>query len=107
MIILITWADLGVRRINVHFAKRVSGRKMYGGQNQVIPLKLISVGVLPLIFAYAFMAFPKHHHPAAGRLGIKHRRVVGAEHVFHVRRIPGRHGAADLRVHVLLYVHLL
>jgi preprotein translocase subunit SecY len=58
MIIVITWADLGVRRINVHFAKRVSGRKMYGGQNQVIPLKLISVGVLPLIFAYAFMAFP-------------------------------------------------
>jgi preprotein translocase subunit SecY len=58
MIILITWADLGVRRINVHFAKRVSGRKMYGGQNQVIPLKLISVGVLPLIFAYSFMAFP-------------------------------------------------
>ncbi|MBN1778064.1 MAG: preprotein translocase subunit SecY, partial [Clostridiales bacterium] len=58
MIIIITWADLGVRRINVHFAKRVSGRKMYGGQNQVIPLKLISVGVLPLIFAYSFMAFP-------------------------------------------------
>ena len=58
MIVLITWADLGVRRINVHFAKRVSGRKMYGGQNQVIPLKLISVGVLPLIFAYSFMAFP-------------------------------------------------
>jgi preprotein translocase subunit SecY len=58
MIIVITWADLGVRRINVHFAKRVSGRKMYGGQNQIIPLKLISVGVLPLIFAYSFMAFP-------------------------------------------------
>ncbi len=58
MIVVITWADLGVRRINVHFAKRVSGRKMYGGQNQVIPLKLISVGVLPLIFAYSFMAFP-------------------------------------------------
>ncbi len=58
MIIIITWADLGVRRINVHFAKRVAGRKMYGGQHQVIPLKLISVGVLPLIFAYSFMAFP-------------------------------------------------
>ena len=58
MIIIITWADMGVRRINVHFAKRVSGRKMYGGQNSVIPLKVISVGVLPLIFAYSFMAFP-------------------------------------------------
>ncbi|MEA4998580.1 MAG: preprotein translocase subunit SecY [Candidatus Limiplasma sp.] len=58
MIVLITWVDLGVRRINVHFAKRVTGRKMYGGQNSVIPLKVISVGVLPLIFAYSFMAFP-------------------------------------------------
>ena len=58
MIIIITWADMGVRRINVHFAKRVTGRKMYGGQNSVIPLKVISVGVLPLIFAYSFMAFP-------------------------------------------------
>ena len=58
MIIVITWADMGVRRINVHFAKRVTGRKMYGGQNSVIPLKVIAVGVLPLIFAYSFMAFP-------------------------------------------------
>ena len=58
MIIVITWVDLGVRRIHVHFAKRVTGRKMYGGQNSVIPLKVVSVGVLPLIFAYSFMAFP-------------------------------------------------
>ena len=58
MIVLVTFVDLGVRRINVHFAKRVSGRKMYGGQNSVIPMKVVSVGVLPLIFAYSFMAFP-------------------------------------------------
>jgi preprotein translocase subunit SecY len=58
MIIVITWVDLGVRRLNVHFAKRVTGRKMYGGQNSIIPLKVVSVGVLPLIFAYSFMAFP-------------------------------------------------
>ncbi len=58
MTAIITWADMGVRRINVHFAKRVTGRKMYGGQNSIIPLKVIAVGVLPLIFAYSFMAFP-------------------------------------------------
>lgn len=58
MIVLVTFVDLGVRRINVNFAKRVSGRKMFGGQNSVIPLKVVSVGVLPLIFAYSFMAFP-------------------------------------------------
>ena len=58
MIVVVTFVDLGVRRINVQFAKRVSGRKMYGGQNSVIPMKVVSVGVLPLIFAYSFMAFP-------------------------------------------------
>ena len=58
MIVVVTYVDMGVRRINVHFAKRVSGRKMYGGQNSVIPMKVVSVGVLPLIFAYSFMAFP-------------------------------------------------
>ncbi len=58
MIVLVTFVDLGVRRIAVNYAKRVSGRKMYGGQNSVIPMKVVSVGVLPLIFAYSFMAFP-------------------------------------------------
>ncbi len=58
MIVLVTFVDLGIRRINVQFAKRVSGRKMYGGQNSIIPMKVVSVGVLPLIFAYSFMAFP-------------------------------------------------
>ena len=58
LVVLVTFVDLGVRRINVNFAKRVSGRKMFGGQNSVIPLKVVSVGVLPLIFAYSFMAFP-------------------------------------------------
>lgn len=58
IVVLVTFVDLGVRRINVNFAKRVSGRKMYGGQNSIIPIKVVSVGVLPLIFAYSFMAFP-------------------------------------------------
>ncbi len=58
IIFVVTFIDMGVRRINVNYAKRVSGRKMYGGQNSIIPLKVVSVGVLPLIFAYSFMAFP-------------------------------------------------
>jgi preprotein translocase subunit SecY len=58
MIVLVTFVDMGVRRINVNYAKRVSGRKMFGGQNSVLPIKVVSVGVLPLIFAYSFMAFP-------------------------------------------------
>ena len=58
IILVVTFIDMGVRRINVNYAKRVSGRKMYGGQSSIIPLKVVSVGVLPLIFAYSFMAFP-------------------------------------------------
>ena len=58
LIVLITWVNGAERRIPVQYAKRQVGRKMYGGQSTFIPLKLLSVGVLPLIFAYSFMAFP-------------------------------------------------
>ncbi|MCI5564745.1 MAG: preprotein translocase subunit SecY [Clostridiales bacterium] len=55
---LVTLVELAERRIPLQYAKRVVGRKMYGGQSTHIPMKLLSVGVLPLIFAYSFMAFP-------------------------------------------------
>lgn len=58
IITVVTWVDMGERRIPVQYAKRVVGRKMYGGQSTHIPMKVLSVGVLPLIFAYSFMAFP-------------------------------------------------
>ncbi len=58
VIVVVTFVDLGERRIPVQYAKRVVGRKMYGGQATHIPMKVMSVGVLPLIFAYSFMAFP-------------------------------------------------
>ena len=58
LITVVTFIDLGERRIPVQYAKRVVGRKMYGGQSTHIPMKVLSVGVLPLIFAYSFMAFP-------------------------------------------------
>ncbi len=46
------------RRIPVQYAKKVVGRKMYGGQNTHIPLKLVMAGVMPIIFASSFMTFP-------------------------------------------------
>jgi len=58
LVTVVTFIDLGERRIPVQYAKRVVGRKMYGGQSTHIPMKVLSVGVLPLIFAYSFMAFP-------------------------------------------------
>jgi preprotein translocase subunit SecY len=46
------------RRVPVQYAKKVVGRKMYGGQNTHIPLKLVIAGVMPIIFASSFMTFP-------------------------------------------------
>ena len=56
--VVVTFVDMGERRIPVQYAKRVVGQKMYGGQSTHIPMKVLSVGVLPLIFAYSFMSFP-------------------------------------------------
>lgn len=46
------------RRIPVQYAKRVVGRKMYGGQSTHIPIKVAMAGVMPIIFAVSIMAFP-------------------------------------------------
>ncbi len=46
------------RKIGVQYAKRVVGRKVYGGQSTYIPLRLIQGGVLPIIFASALLQFP-------------------------------------------------
>ena len=46
------------RRVPVQYAKKVVGRKMYGGQNTHIPIKLVMAGVMPVIFASSFMTFP-------------------------------------------------
>ncbi|MFH0778790.1 MAG: preprotein translocase subunit SecY [Candidatus Eisenbacteria bacterium] len=48
----------GTRKIPVQYAKRVVGRKMYGGQNTHIPLRVNSAGVIPIIFAQSIIMFP-------------------------------------------------
>ena len=50
--------ELGQRRIPVQFAKRVVGRKMFGGQNTYIPLKVNQAGVVPIIFASSVLLLP-------------------------------------------------
>ena len=47
------------RRIPVQYAKRVVGRKMYGGQSTHIPIKVSMAGVMPIIFAVSIMSFPQ------------------------------------------------
>lgn len=55
LVVLFTDAE---RRIPVQYAKRVVGRKMYGGQSTNIPVKVAAGGVMPIIFASSIMAFP-------------------------------------------------
>lgn len=54
----IVTVDLSERKIPVQYAKQVKGRKMYGGQSSVIPMKISGSGVMPLIFAFALISFP-------------------------------------------------
>ena len=55
---LVVIEQTGERKIPVHYAKRVVGRKMYGGQNTYIPFKINPSGVIPIIFASSFLTFP-------------------------------------------------
>jgi preprotein translocase subunit SecY len=54
-VILITQ---GQRRIPVQYAKRIVGRKVYGGRSQYIPLRVNTAGVIPIIFAQSILMFP-------------------------------------------------
>ena len=58
LLVAIVFIEQGQRRIPVQFAKRVVGRKMYGGQSTYIPLKVNQSGVIPIIFASSVLYFP-------------------------------------------------
>ncbi|MGN0570901.1 MAG: preprotein translocase subunit SecY [Candidatus Fimenecus sp.] len=58
MVAYIVWMDNAERRIPVQYAKRVVGRKMYGGQSTHIPIKVNMCGVLPIIFASSILSLP-------------------------------------------------
>ena len=56
LIILVIWVTGSERRISVRYAKQIRGRKMYGGQNQNLPIKLNMTGVMPIIFASSIVS---------------------------------------------------
>ncbi|MGP1587219.1 MAG: preprotein translocase subunit SecY [Treponemataceae bacterium] len=58
IIALVVYEQQGQRKIPVHYAKRVIGRRMYGGQSTYIPFKINPSGVIPVIFASSFLTFP-------------------------------------------------
>ena len=67
MIILIVWVNDAERRIPVQYAKRVVGRKMYGGQSTHLPMKVNMSGVMPIIFASTIGTLPATIAAFAGK----------------------------------------
>ena len=59
VIAVIVFFERGQRRIPIHYAKRMVGRKLYGGQTTHLPLRVNAAGVIPPIFASSLMMFPQ------------------------------------------------
>ena len=58
VIALVVYEQRGQRKIPIHYAKRVAGRKMYGAQNTFVPFKINPSGVIPVIFASTILTLP-------------------------------------------------
>jgi preprotein translocase subunit SecY len=71
----IVFVERGSRRVTVQYAKRVVGRRMYGGSSTHIPLKVNTGGVIPVIFASSILAFPATLSTLAGE-GTWLRRAI-------------------------------
>ncbi len=81
---IVVGVTTGVRKIPVQYAKRVVGRKVYGGQATHIPLKILTAGVMPIIFAQALMFLPNtvaSFFPEGSGFGEWMRVVFGPTHI--------------------------
>ena len=82
MVAAIIYVERGHRRITVQYAKRVVGRRQYGGTSTHIPLKVNTGGVIPVIFASSILAFPATLAPVfgPGSLGDRRSRQLDFRH---------------------------
>ena len=73
MVVFIVYMSNAERRIPIQYAKRVVGRKMYGGQSTHLPIKVNATGVMPIIFASSILSLPAtiemFWQPQAGSVG--------------------------------------
>lgn len=58
LVVGIIFVDEATRKIGIQYAKRIRGRRMYGGASTYLPLKINQAGVIPIIFAASFLLFP-------------------------------------------------
>ena len=107
ILVAIVFVEQGQRRIPVQFAKRVVGRRMYGGQSTYIPLKVNQAGVIPIIFASSVLYLPVllSQRPAGRRAGAPACRSSINDNLRAARRSSvylARLRPADHRLRVLL-----
>ncbi len=80
----VIFMDNAERRLPIQYAKRVVGRKQYGGQSTYLPIKVAMAGVLPIIFAMSFMSLPQtiamFVKPTSGSFWEKFLNVFSATH---------------------------
>ncbi len=121
-VIVTTWVVVklneAARRLTVNYAKRVQGNRTYGGVTTILPVKLISAGVVPIIFAVAFLSVPGFVGNLLITNSSAHLQEIGQQLVAMVSAAKRKHfcrrrlGAVHLScrvlpacvlVHVLLY----
>ena len=100
LLVVVVFMEQGQRRIPVTFAKRVVGRRMYGGSSTYIPLKVNQSGVIPIIFANSLLYIPvllANVIPWAGFRTFVNNHITPTSLMYVVVLRP-----PDLRLHVLL-----
>jgi preprotein translocase subunit SecY len=81
-VIILTWLVVmlneAARKITIHYAKRVQGNRSYGGVTTTLPVKLITAGVIPIIFAVAFLSVPSFAGQLMSGMKSVHLQHIGA-----------------------------
>jgi preprotein translocase subunit SecY len=72
----VVFVERGYRRVTVQYARRMVGRRMYGGASTHIPLKVNTGGVMPVIFASSILAFPQTLKPMFAANGFMDRLIT-------------------------------
>ena len=81
----VVFVEQGQRRIPVQYAKRMVGRKMYGGSSTYLPLKVNQAGIIPVIFASSLLYLPNLIAQLTGATSAAEPELVAADH----QRVPG------------------
>lgn len=88
LVVFIVYMSNAERRIPIQYAKRVVGRKMYGGQSTFLPIKINATGVMPIIFASSILSLPStvfaFYTPQTGSIGAVVKDLFSQDNPFYI-----------------------